>query len=324
MIQNKKIFYGILVIIVLATLGIAFYLNNNRSSEKITSFEECEKAGYPVMESHPRQCKTPDGKVFVQEIQQEPESKVLVIYNVTGCEKKTEGKEYTRAKGLSDQIDFEVKEGFLHLTHYLNYVCCAGIKVVVDSTKENPEYTLVKLKEVNEGEICRCICDYEVKSEVGPLKKGKYLFQIWGVEFEGSGGELLWEKEITVEEGSQLANPASVYCIEQKGKLETRKDESGGQYGVCIFEDGTECEEWKFFRGECKKGEIKEGFCGTSTYGNCSADSGCIVSGCSGEICQSKNEEPLYSPCIWKDCFRAEAYGMECKCHEEKCQWIKR
>ena len=53
---------------------------------------------------------------------------------------------------------------------------------------------------------------------------------------------------------AELANPASVYCKEQGGSLEIRKDESGGEYGVCQFEDGSECEEWAYFRGECEPG----------------------------------------------------------------------
>jgi len=48
-----------------------------------------------------------------------------------------------------------------------------------------------------------------------------------------------------------LANPASVYCIDQGGKLEIRTDEEGGQYGVCVFADGSECEEWAYYRKEC-------------------------------------------------------------------------
>lgn len=48
-----------------------------------------------------------------------------------------------------------------------------------------------------------------------------------------------------------IANPASVYCVEQGGRLSIRKDTSGGEYGVCVFKDGSECEEWKFFRKEC-------------------------------------------------------------------------
>jgi putative hemolysin len=55
---------------------------------------------------------------------------------------------------------------------------------------------------------------------------------------------------------SELANPASVYCEEQGGKLDIRTDSQGGQYGVCIFDDGSECEEWAFFRGECQPGQM--------------------------------------------------------------------
>jgi putative hemolysin len=51
-----------------------------------------------------------------------------------------------------------------------------------------------------------------------------------------------------------MANPASVYCEEQGGRIELREGE-GGTYGVCIFEDGSECDEWAFYRGECKAGD---------------------------------------------------------------------
>ena len=53
---------------------------------------------------------------------------------------------------------------------------------------------------------------------------------------------------------SQLPNPASVYCEEQGGTLEIR-DEAGGQVGYCVFDDGSECEEWAFRRGECSPGQ---------------------------------------------------------------------
>jgi len=53
-----------------------------------------------------------------------------------------------------------------------------------------------------------------------------------------------------------LPNPASVYCVEHGGRLEIRDTESG-QVGYCIFDDGSECEEWAFYNGECAKGEYK-------------------------------------------------------------------
>jgi hypothetical protein len=33
----------------------------------VLSFEDCVAAGYPVMESYPRQCKTPDGRTYAEE-----------------------------------------------------------------------------------------------------------------------------------------------------------------------------------------------------------------------------------------------------------------
>ncbi|MEW6379417.1 MAG: DUF333 domain-containing protein [bacterium] len=55
-----------------------------------------------------------------------------------------------------------------------------------------------------------------------------------------------------------IANPASVYCLKNGGKLEIRQDAEGGQYGVCIFSDGKECEEWAYFKGECKPEQKSE------------------------------------------------------------------
>ena len=45
-----------------------------------------------------------------------------------------------------------------------------------------------------------------------------------------------------------LANPASVYCLEQGGRLEMRSDADGNQSGYCIFPDGTEKNQWDFWR----------------------------------------------------------------------------
>jgi dipeptidase E len=34
----------------------------------IINFEDCAKAGYPILETYPEQCRTPDGKTFIKEI----------------------------------------------------------------------------------------------------------------------------------------------------------------------------------------------------------------------------------------------------------------
>jgi putative hemolysin len=55
----------------------------------------------------------------------------------------------------------------------------------------------------------------------------------------------------------ELANPASTYCAEQGYKYEMRKDDKGNAYGVCVFDDGAECDAWAYFRGECGTDEAK-------------------------------------------------------------------
>ena len=46
-----------------------------------------------------------------------------------------------------------------------------------------------------------------------------------------------------------LANPASVFCVEQGGTVEI-VDEADGQVGYCNLPDGTRVEEWEYFRSE--------------------------------------------------------------------------
>ncbi len=53
-----------------------------------------------------------------------------------------------------------------------------------------------------------------------------------------------------------IANPASAFCEKQGYKVEIKTASDGSQYGVCVFKDGSFCDEWKYYRGECKVGGI--------------------------------------------------------------------
>lgn len=45
-----------------------------------------------------------------------------------------------------------------------------------------------------------------------------------------------------------MANPAAVFCEQQGGRSQTRQDEMGNEYGVCLLADGREVDEWVHFR----------------------------------------------------------------------------
>lgn len=67
---------AVLVIIVLGAL-LAFASKHSFTTEpEPTTFAECA-ARYPVMESYPRQCKTPSGQSFTEEIVQQPTPPVI-------------------------------------------------------------------------------------------------------------------------------------------------------------------------------------------------------------------------------------------------------
>ena len=48
-------------------------------------------------------------------------------------------------------------------------------------------------------------------------------------------------------------NPASVYCVEQGGRLEIR-EMADGDAGYCHLPDGRVVEEWELFRSQHKDG----------------------------------------------------------------------
>lgn len=61
----------LIVVAVLALVlgfGLGFLIRPAPSPSLITNFESCANSGNPVMESYPRQCRTADGRLFVEEV----------------------------------------------------------------------------------------------------------------------------------------------------------------------------------------------------------------------------------------------------------------
>jgi putative hemolysin len=100
-----------------------------------------------------------------------------------------------------------------------------------------------------------------------------------------------------------LPNPASVYCKNQGGKLEIRNFKDG-QRGFCIFDDGSECDEWDFYYGRCKKGEK---FCKNLCGDGICQEIVCMAVGC--PCSENKETCPI-------DC--GEKTGMPCAKEGEK------
>lgn len=85
MIMKKIYIFSLIVFLFVVIAGCAIVSKPDETSidnnDSINSFEECIAAGYPAMESYPRQCKTPDEKSFTEYIGNELEKTDLIRIN---------------------------------------------------------------------------------------------------------------------------------------------------------------------------------------------------------------------------------------------------
>jgi hypothetical protein len=67
----EKIIFVLVVDIVLAitfVLVMNFIPGSKEEALVISDFKECQAAQNPIAESYPRQCRMPDGTIFIEEI----------------------------------------------------------------------------------------------------------------------------------------------------------------------------------------------------------------------------------------------------------------
>lgn len=81
--KSVQILFSIVIVLVLSAVAAGLYgvAMNSRTptvSPSVTDFASCANAGYPVMESYPRQCASPDGRSFIEEVQIMDDSTFLV------------------------------------------------------------------------------------------------------------------------------------------------------------------------------------------------------------------------------------------------------
>jgi len=92
----------------------------------------------------------------------------------------------------------------------------------------------------------------------------------------------------------QLANPASQRCVQEGGTLQIEQRPDGDQYGVCVFTDNRQCEEWALFRVECPAGGLRvtgyltpaARYCAITGGKYADADDSCALPG--GKVCNAE------------------------------------
>ncbi len=92
-----------------------------------------------------------------------------------------------------------------------------------------------------------------------------------------------------------MANPASENCVKQGGTLSIQKRGDGGEYGVCMFEDNRQCEEWALLRGDCPTGGLK-----ITGYVTLAAQY-CAITGGQYQITGDSNTDQERGTCTFKN-----------------------
>ncbi|HXK38400.1 MAG TPA: DUF333 domain-containing protein [Candidatus Paceibacterota bacterium] len=85
------------------------------------------------------------------------------------------------------------------------------------------------------------------------LVYGQIADQVAEIEQNTPSIAVHWKPSGVVRGGVNRANPASENCVQLGGVLKIESDPNGAQYGVCIFPNGNQCEEWALSRGQCPK-----------------------------------------------------------------------
>ena len=225
--------------------------------------------------------------------------KLSFQYDVSGCgdDSRSEVKRADMNVEAGGGINVNTTSDSIMILHELNYFCCAKLKL--EAARQN---STIIVTEVNEGDVCKCICTYRVSAEIKDLQPGRYTVILKGVEMKHGNitheGSVLWKGEVAVGSEGNMKSDAGQKEQEESGTAGAEKEGSGNE------RDGGE-------------------FCGLSTKGKCSSDDDCIVSGCSAQVCQSRFEAPVMTTCEIRKCYNAAAYGMKCKCVDGKCMWVK-
>jgi len=85
--MNKLIILIVVILIIAAGIGAFFILQKSDlhepQVEQITNFKDCANAGYPVLQTYPPQCTTPDGKKFTESPEQEEDQTISKISNLS-------------------------------------------------------------------------------------------------------------------------------------------------------------------------------------------------------------------------------------------------
>ena len=194
--MNSARIIGLIIalLIVLALLGVVVVWglgsldegnsgrdNGNYSSdEEIGSFKECAEAGYPIMESFPRRCRTEDGRVFTEG------------EDTVGEGGEISGSQLIETLYGSLVLSYESSESSARIEGTLNRPTPCHDWVVQTSGNASEEIVFaISLREPSPGEVCAQVISPEV---ISTMVQGASPSTIYTVLMQG---EIVFQGQLT-------------------------------------------------------------------------------------------------------------------------------
>lgn len=95
-------------------------------------------------------------------------------------------------------IELEIIENSIYLEHTMEYYCCADLEMdtIIDGNQ-------ISIFIINHGDVCRCMCDYRLETEINNMPSGDYHICLCGILMHEYGPQysdyaILWDKDITI------------------------------------------------------------------------------------------------------------------------------
>ena len=145
-------------------------------------------------------------------------------------------------------------DGYTIICDFGDGSACGTDQLFYDETCQKGDPSFATYCDDNSGELGTGTVDW------GPDGGAVVEFQTCTLD-EGECAEYTYyetgcfpDEEPTTQPGLGMGDPSAIKCENDGGTSEIKYSPDGDQYALCIFEDGSACDTWAYFYGDCEEG----------------------------------------------------------------------
>lgn len=146
---------ALFALIIVPIIAFGIYLTPVRSVTGESNFLACINAGYPIMETSPRQCRLPSGEIVIEKPSNEALSFIRIPSNIQEEQKIAyhikSAEEFKETFGKETEIDFE---NYDMIAVFAGSKRSGGYSTQITRVMENEDSLKVYVQETSPGKNC--------------------------------------------------------------------------------------------------------------------------------------------------------------------------